>query len=114
MRIEFSLKLPQELRQIIEYCPGNESHIFFKNGFQHFCQKLNFNNGFTGNRLGQNVRNHRGMISDFHDTCDFDSCFTCQSPCFHGHLDFHSLHLNNFFLFGGQICEAFISLEYRI
>jgi hypothetical protein len=29
-------------------------------------------------------------------------------------LDFHFLCLNNLFLFGGQICEAFILLEYRI
>ena len=33
VRIEFSSKLPQELRQTIEYCPGNESQTFGKMDF---------------------------------------------------------------------------------
>ena len=37
-----------------------------KSGFQHFCQKLIFYDEFMGNRLGQNVRNDRGIISGFH------------------------------------------------
>ena len=31
-----------------------------------------------------------------------------QSQCFPENLDFHFLCLNNIFLFGGQICEAFV------
>ena len=34
---------------------------------RHFCQKLNFYRGFMGNRLGQNDRNDRGIISDFYE-----------------------------------------------
>ena len=33
VRIELSLQLPQELRQIIEYCRGNESQTFGKMDF---------------------------------------------------------------------------------
>ena len=67
-----------------------------------------------GNSLGQNDRNDRGIILGFHQKSDFDACFAGQSPCFHENLDFHSLCLNNLFLSGGQICEAFIFLEYRM
>ena len=67
-----------------------------------------------GNRLGQNDRNDRGIISGFHQKSEFDPCFTNQSPCFPENPDFRFLCLNNIFLFGGQICEAFIFLEYRI
>ena len=95
VRIGFSSKLPQELRQIVEYCPGNESQTFGKNRFQHFRQKLNFYLGFTGNRLGQNDRNDRGIISGFHQNSDFDPYFAGQSPCFPENLDFHFLCLNN-------------------
>ena len=85
-----------------------------KNHFQHFRQKLNFYRGFQLNRLGQNDRNDRGIISGFRQKSDFATCFAGQSPCFPENLDFHFLSLNNWFLFGGQICEAFIFLEYRI
>ena len=67
-----------------------------------------------GNRLGQNVRNDRGIILGFHQKSDFDPCFAGQSPCFPEYLDFHFLCFNNLFLFGGEICEAFMFLEYRI
>ena len=72
VQIEKSSKLPQDLRQIVEYTPQNESQTFWKIHFQHFCQKLNFYRGFTGNRLGQNDRNDRGIISGFHKNSDFD------------------------------------------
>ena len=81
---------------------------------RQFYQKLIFYYGFMGNRLGQNVRIDRGIISGFHKNHDFDTRFACQSPCFPENLDFHFLCLNNLFLFEGQICEAFICLEYRI
>ena len=61
-----------------------------------------------GDRLGQNVRNDRGIISRFHQNHDFDLRFTGQSQCFPENPDFHVLCRNNLFLFGGQICEAFI------
>jgi hypothetical protein len=32
--------LPQDLRKIVEYCPGNEPYTSDKNGSQDFCQKL--------------------------------------------------------------------------
>ena len=85
-----------------------------ENGFQHFCPKLDFHGGFGRNRLGQNVRIDRGIISGFHKNPNFDARVACQSPCFPENLDFHFLCLSIFFLFGGQICEAFICLEYRI
>ena len=47
--------------------------ILLKIHFQHFCQKLNFYQGFMWNRLGQNVRNDRGIISCFHKISDFES-----------------------------------------
>ena len=84
-----------------------------ENGFQHFCQKLNFYDGFMGNRLGQNVRNGCGIISGFHKNSDFDMRFAGQSQCSHESHDCHSLSLN-FLFFGGHICEAFIFSEYRI
>ena len=59
-----------------------------------------------GNRLGQNDRNDRGIISGFHQKSDFDSCFTCQSPCFLENPDFHVLCLTNVFFLRGQICEV--------
>ena len=67
-----------------------------------------------GNRLGQNDRNDRGIISDFYKKYEFDRRFAGQSQCFLENHDFHFLCLNNLFLFGGHICEAFICLEYRI
>ena len=85
-----------------------------KHGFQQFCQKLNFCCGLMGDRLEQNVWNGRGIISGVHQKCDFDLRFACQSQCFPENLDLHSLCLNSLFLFEGQICEAFICLEYRI
>ena len=36
------------------------SFFRWKTENQHPCPKLNFDNGFRGNRLGQNVRNDRG------------------------------------------------------
>ena len=79
-----------------------------------FVKKLYFYNGFERNRLGQNVRNDRGIILGFQQKSDFDPCFAGQSPCVPENLDFHFLCLNHLFLFGGQICKAFIFLEYRI
>jgi hypothetical protein len=75
---------------------------------------MNFYRGFGGNHLGQNVRNDCGIISGFHKNSDFDQCFAGQSPCFPEALDSHVLCLKNQFLFGGQICEALICLEYII
>ena len=69
---------------------------------------------FTGNRLGQNDRNDRGIVSRVYKNREFDMCFTGQSPCFPEIHDFNFLCLNNLFLFEGQICEAVIFLEYRI
>jgi hypothetical protein len=37
---------------------------------------------FRGNCIGQDVCIGRGMTSGFHEKCDFDSRFTCQSSCF--------------------------------
>ena len=67
-----------------------------------------------GNHLGQNDRNDRGIISGFHEKSDFDLCFASQSLCFPEKLNLCFRCLNNLFLFGGQICEAFMFLEYRI
>ena len=111
VRIEFSSKLPQELCLIIEYASGNVSQTCGTTNCHHFCQKLNFYRFLLRNRLGQNVPNDRGIISDFYEQCDFDMRFACQSPCFPENLDSHFLCLNNGFLFGGQICEAFMCLE---
>ena len=107
VRTEFSSKLPQELRQIVRYRPQTEPQTFGKIAFQHFRQKLNFYRGFKGNRLGQNVRNDRGIISGFHKNNDFDMQFAGQSPCFPENHDFHFLCLKNIFLFQGQICEEY-------
>ena len=49
---------------------------------QHFCQTLNFCYGCMGNRVGQNVRNDRGIISGVHRKSHSDMHFTCQSECF--------------------------------
>ena len=38
VRIEMSSKLPQKLRQIIEYCPGNESQTFGNVDFNIFVK----------------------------------------------------------------------------
>ena len=114
VQIEFSPKLPQEFRQIVRYCPETESQTFWKFHFQHFCQKLNFYRGFTGNRLRQNDRNDRGIISIFYEKCDFDRRFAGQSPRFPENLYFHFLCLNKWFLSGRQIREEFICLEYKI
>ena len=56
----------------IHFLCFSNSLVYRKRGFQHFCQKLNFYRGFTGNRLGQNDRNDRGIISGFHKNSDFD------------------------------------------
>jgi hypothetical protein len=111
VRIEFSSRLPQELCQTIKCCLGNGLQTFGKKGFQHFYQKHNFYDGFGRERLGQNDRHDHGIIPDFHQKSDFDSCFANQSRCFPENLHFHFLCLNDWFLFGGQICEAFIFLE---
>ena len=37
VQIEKSSKMPQDLRQIVEYTPQNESQTFWKIHFQHFC-----------------------------------------------------------------------------
>ena len=112
VRIKFSSKLPQELRQIVEY-GFKLSPRLKKNAFQHFRQKLNFCWGFQSNRLGQNDRNDRGIISGFQKNNDFDMCFAGQSQCFPENLDFYFLCLNKWFLFGRQIREEFICLEYQ-
>ena len=44
----------------------SNSFLDRKHALQHFCQTLNFYSGFAGNRLGQNVRNDRGILSDLH------------------------------------------------
>ena len=79
---------------------------FWKNHFQHFCQRLNFYPGFQSNRLGQNDRNDHGIISGVHQKSDFDPCFAGQSQYFPEKRDFHFLCLKNLFFFGGQICGA--------
>ena len=90
--------------------------LFFRRKIkdQRFRPKLSFCDGFRRNRLGQNVSIDRGIIPSFHTNIDFDTSFTRQSRYFPENLDFCSLCLNNLFLFGGQICEAFMFLEYRI
>ena len=108
-----AVRRPRFLSQIHFSCFSN-SLVCRKSGFQHFCQQLVFYHGFGRNRLGQNDRNDRGIILGFHQKSDFDSCFAGQSPCFPENLNFHFLCLNNLCLFGGQICEAFICLEYTI
>ena len=50
----------------------------------------------------------------FSENHDIDMHFTNKGQCFPENPDFHFLGLNNIFLSGGQICEAFIFLEYRI
>ena len=81
-----------------------EIHVFAgKNVNQHVCQKSNFYYGFKGSRLGQNVRNDRGIISHFHKKHDFDTRFTNQSLCFAENHDFHVLILNGLFFFRGYI-----------
>ena len=92
----------------------NWSPRLWKNGFQHFCQKSNLYHGFGRNRLGQDDRNDRGIISGFRRKCNFDMCFTGQSPHFPENLDFHVLCLNCLFFAGGHMCEAFIfqNIEY--
>ena len=67
---------------------------------RHLYQTLTFYYGFTGNRLGKNVHNDRGVISGFHQNSDFDPCFADQSPYFPENLDFCFLCLNTLFLFG--------------
>ena len=59
--------------------------------------------------LGQNVCIDRGIISGFSKNHDFDMRFTGQSTCIPESLDFHILCLNHWFLFGGQIWDAFYS-----
>jgi hypothetical protein len=54
-----------------------------------FVKKLYFYNGFERNRLGQNVRNDRGIILGFHQKSDFDPCVAGKSSCFPKNLDFH-------------------------
>ena len=52
-----------------------------------------------GDRLGQNVRNDRGIIPRFHKECDFDMCFTSQSPDFPTNLNF---------IFSVQTCDSLL------
>ena len=101
-------------RNYVRILSQNWGPDFWKYGFQHFCQTLNFHYGFMGNQLGQNDRNDRGIISGVHKQTNFDMCFERQSPCFPKTLDFCFLCSSYLFLFGGQIWEAFIFLEYRI
>ena len=81
----------QELRQIVEYRPQTEPQTFGKIAFQHLGQKLNSYRGFAGNRLGQNDRNDRGIISVFYKKCCVDMCFTCQTQCFPNNIDLYFL-----------------------
>ena len=82
-------------RSQIHFPCFSNSLFYRKSGFQLFRQKLNFYDGFRGNRLGQNVRNDRGIISGFHKNSDFDRRFTGRSPCFSENINFHFLGLNN-------------------
>ncbi len=109
-----AVRRPRFLSQIHFSCFSNSIVCRKKIRVHHFCQTLDFYHGFGRNRLGQNVHNDREIISCFHQNSDFDMFFRGQSPCFPENLDFHSLCLNNLFLSGGQICEAFILSEYRI
>ena len=105
----------QQLRQIVEnILPEMGPILLGKLAFNTFIKNQNFYRGFMGNRLGQNDRNDRGIISGVRQKIDFDPCFTNQSQCFPEHHDFHFLCLNNIFLFGGQVCEAFfLNIEYN-
>ena len=87
---------------------------FWKYGCQHFSSELNLCCGFTGNRLGGNVRIDRGIISGFHNKSGLDMRFTGHSLCFPENHGFHVLSLNNLCLFGGQIWKAFIFVELKI
>ena len=108
-----AVRRPRFLSKTIFFNFSNPS-FGWKVTSRHFCQKLNFYRGFKRNRLGQNVRNDRGIVSDFYKKCDFDMRVAGQSPCFPENLDSHFLCLTSWFLFGGQTCEALIFLEYRI
>ena len=50
------------------------------------------------NRLGQNVRNDRGIISCFHINSDFDMCFASQTHVFPEQPTLQFLFINNLFL----------------
>ncbi len=80
------------------------SPILLENRFQHVLQKLNFDCGFIGNRLGLNARIDHVTSSGFHTTCDFEMRFACQSLRFPENHDFHVLCSNNLVLFGGHGC----------
>ena len=58
---------------------------------KHFHPKLSFYYGFVGNRLEQNDRNDRGIISGFHQKSDFDPCVAGRRPCFSENIHFHVL-----------------------
>mgnify|MGYP000302756155 CR=1 FL=1 len=113
VRSAFSSNLPYKHVTSSNIVPKLSPRLW-ENGFQHCRQKYNFYCEFMGNRLRQHECNDRGIISRFHGNSDFDKRFASQSQCFPENLDLGFLCLNKLFLFGGQICEAFIFLEYRI
>ena len=55
------------------------------------------------NRLGQNVRNDRGIISFFHINSDFDMYFASRAHIFPRKITLQFLFINNLFLLGRQI-----------
>ena len=76
--------------------------VLLENPKSTLSAKTNLCYGFTGNRLGQNVRIDREIISGVHQKSDFDRRFACRSLYFSEHINFHFLCLNNLFLSGGQ------------
>ena len=56
-----AVQRPRLCSQILFY-HFPDAFVCREQGFQHFCNKLNFGDGFKGNG-GQNVRNDRGTIS---------------------------------------------------
>ncbi len=53
VRIKFPSKVPQELRQMIEYCPENESQTFEKMDFNTFVKNLTFVMGLWETNWGK-------------------------------------------------------------
>ena len=95
VRIKHLLKMPQDLRQIVEYCPKLRQRLFGNMDFDTSVKPFRLCYGFKRTRVGQNVRNDRGIISGFHQKSDFDPCVAGRSPCFPKKLDVHVLPLNN-------------------
>ena len=81
--------------------------------FNTFVKKLNFYRDSSGNCLGQNVRNDRGIISRFHQNSDFDMRLQVKLH-FLKKLTMQILFINDLFLCSRQICEDPIFVEYKI